>query len=65
MIKEQGYYKVPHILGLTASLIVRLKLSKLLFVPIFYWVLLLIYIELLKQISILLLERPVSNVKSC
>jgi hypothetical protein len=35
-IREQGRHGVPHILGLTASPIIRSKLSKLPFVPIPY-----------------------------
>jgi hypothetical protein len=36
IIREQGRYKVPYILGLIASLIIKLKLSKLPFVYIPY-----------------------------
>ena len=36
IIREEGYYIVPRILGLIASLIIRLRLSKLKFVPILF-----------------------------
>jgi hypothetical protein len=36
IIKEQGRYKASYILGLIASPIIKLKLSKLLFVSIPY-----------------------------
>jgi hypothetical protein len=64
-VREQGQDAAPHILGLTASPIIRSKLSELQFVSTLRLMTLLINSEPLKQISIQSAKRPANNDKSC
>lgn len=64
-VREQGQDATPHILGLTASPIVRSKPGELQFVSTFRLMLLLMNLEPLKQISIQSAKRPVKTDQSC